>query len=518
MQGRPTDPLIAHDDTLPPAADGETIAAIDMGSNSFHMVVAQVVHNEVRPLEKLGEKVQLGAGLTEDKRLDEASQHRALACLQRFRQRIAGMPARNVQIVGTNALREANNANAFIQRAEQVIGYPISVISGLEEARLIYLGVSHTLADDTGNRLVIDIGGGSTEFIIGERFETKALESLHMGCVSFRDRYFPDGRITPQNFARAVLEASREVLGIRNRFRQLQWRHAVGSSGSVKAVEQALITTGLATRGIQAEALRKLRDMVITAGKVSALSKLGVRKDRQSIFPAGLAILVAAFEVLGIDEMEFCDGALREGLLYDMIGRNQHEDVRERTINALRERFRVDKEQADQVERTAIKLWQQVAHEWALLDEESELLLRWAAQLHEAGLFIAHNQYHKHGAYLLEFSDMAGFSWQTQRLLALLVRSHRRKLSEESFAGTPPERTLEFKRLTVLLRLAVVLHHARRVTLPDTLQVSCTAQSLRLAFGEQWLSRHPLSVADLEAERSYLAKIGFQLEFGDLPD
>ncbi len=496
--------------------DGALIAAIDMGSNSFHMVVAKIIHNEIRPLEKLGEKVQLGAGLDDNSTLDEASQQRAIACLERFRQRLQGMPQDCVQIVGTNALREARNSDSFLRRAEQTIGYPISVISGHEEARLIYLGVSHSLADDTGNRLVIDIGGGSTEFIIGERFETKALDSLHMGCVSYRERYFADGKVTAQNFSRAVLEASREVLGIRNRFRGLGWQHAVGSSGSVKAVETALVEMGLCSRGITFENLRKLREAVIGVGKVSLLGKLGVRKDRVSIFPAGLAILCAAFEVLGITEMDFCDGALREGLLYDMVGRNRHEDVRERTINSMLERYRVDREQAANVEATAVSLWRQVAPAWQLEAEAKELLLRWAAQLHEIGLSIAHNQYHRHGAYLLEHSDMAGFSRQAQQELATLVRCHRRKITDDLFTALPVEKVPLLKRLVVLLRLAVVLHHARTVVLPETIQLAVQEQALRLRFGDQWLSRHPLSVADLEAEKGFLTKLGFSLDFQDL--
>lgn len=487
-----------------------------MGSNSFHMVVARIIHNEIRPLEKLGEKVQLGAGLDANNFLDEASQQRAIACLERFRQRIQGMPQDCVQIVGTNALREARNTNSFLMKAEKTIGYPISVISGHEEARLIYLGVSHSLADDTGNRLVIDIGGGSTEFIIGERFETKALDSLHMGCVSFRDQFFADGKVNSQNFSRAVLEASREILGIRNRFKSLQWQHAVGSSGSVKAVELALTGAQLSSRGITFANLKKLREMVVATGKVSLLSKLGVRKDRVSIFPAGLAILYAAFEVLGIDEMDFCDGALREGLLYDMVGRNQHEDVRERTINSMLERYRVDREQATSIENTVITLWKQVAFAWNIEAEACELQLRWAARLHEIGLSIAHNQYHKHGAYLLEHSDMAGYSKQAQLELAILVRCHRRKLSDDLFSSLLPDKIPQIKRLAVLLRLAVVLHHARNVMLPDKLLLTVNEHNLRLRLGDQWLTRHPLSVADLEAEKGYLSKFGFSLDFQDI--
>ncbi|WP_206617991.1 exopolyphosphatase [Hahella sp. KA22] len=501
------------DAVSPAPSSPELIAAIDMGSNSFHMVVAQLVHNEIRPLEKLGEKVQLAAGLDARNFLDEASQHRALACLERFAQRISGMPRGAVQIVGTNALRVAKNARAFIRRAEKLIGHPISVISGREEARLIYLGVAHSLSDDADNRLVIDIGGGSTEFIIGQRFETKELESLHMGCVSYRDRFFGDGKITQLQFARAFVEASRELLNIRNRYRSVGWHHCVGSSGSIKAIEQVLTHNQWGMHKITPDGLVKLKDEVVRLGKISQLTKLGVRKDRLSIFPAGLAILMAAFDVLQIEEMEFCDGALREGLLYDMIGRIHHEDVRERTINSLQERYHIDREHAAAVEGTAVALWKQLAEQWKLPNEELTELLRWASRLHEVGLAISHTQFHKHGAYLIRYSDLAGFSRQTQQSLAMLIRVHRRKILDTVFDEYALEDADPLKQLAVALRLAVVLQHSRNCEVLDSVKVKANKRSLTLIFPKDWLQSRPLTSADLEAEKGLLTKFGIDMEF-----
>lgn len=489
----------------------ELLAAIDMGSNSFHMVVARLVHGEIRTLEKMGEKVQLGAGLDDQNRLTEDAQERALACLSRFAQRLSGMPASGVQIVGTNALRVARNAHEFIHRAEEVLGFPVEIIAGREEARLIYLGVSHTLSDDAGRRLVIDIGGGSTEFIIGERFEAQELESLHMGCVSFRNRYFEDGRITRRQMDRAVTHAGQELLHIRNRYRRLGWSSAVGSSGSIKAISNALAALKITNGTLTYPAMKELRKRLVDMGHIDRLSELGVRTERHSIFPAGFAILMAAFESLGIEEMSYADGALREGLLYDIVGRIQHEDVRERTIQALQERYHVDQDHGRAVEETAIAAWQQVAEPWGIDTPMDEDVLRWACRLHEIGLTISHSQYHKHGAYLLRYSDLPGFTQQFQQDLATLVRGHRRKFASTVFEGTDPGDYARLRYLCLLIRLAVLIQHSRNQEPPPEFRLTAEPERLTLTFPDGWLQDRPLTLADLENERDYLAKQSLEL-------
>lgn len=496
-----------------PAASPEMLAAIDMGSNSFHMVVARVVHGEIRTVEKMGEKVQLGAGLDQKNRLTDEARQRGLDCLKRFAQRLEGMPPQAVQIVGTNALRVARNAPDFIAEAEKVLGYPVEIIAGREEARLIYLGVSHTLSDDEGKRLVIDIGGGSTEFIIGERFEPEELESLHMGCVSFRNRYFPDGRISKRQMDRAITHAEQELLNIRQHYRSVGWKSAVGSSGSIKAIANVLAQLKLTDGGITREAMEELRKRLVSMGKVDKLDDLGVRTERQSIFPAGFAILLAAFRSLEIEEMTFADGALREGLLYDIIGRICHEDVRERTITALQKRYHVDQAHGAAVEETAIAAWDQVADQWGLRTDADEDVLRWACRLHEIGLTISHSQYHKHGAYLLRYSDLPGFSQQFQKDLATLVRGHRRKFSQAVFEDIDDaDDKPRLRYLCVLVRLAVLIQHPRNQEAPPDFTLHGADNHLVVEFPPGWLENRPLTLADLKNERDYLTKQDFTLD------
>lgn len=493
------------------ATEPDVVAAIDMGSNSFHMVVARLVHGEIRTLEKMGEKVQLGAGLDADNNLTEEAQQRALDCLSRFAQRLGEMPQSAVQIVGTNALRVARNASEFIRRAEEVLGHPVEIIAGREEARLIYLGVSHTLSDDQGRRLVIDIGGGSTEFIIGERFEAQELESLHMGCVSFRNRYFADGRITRRQLDSAITHANQELLHIRKRYRRLGWSNAVGSSGSIKAISNVMAALKISDGTLTYDGMKELRQHMLELGHVDRLSELGVRTERLNIFPAGFAILMGAFESLEIDSMRYADGALREGLLYDIAGRIQHEDVRERTIHALQERYHVDQSHGRAVEETAIAAWRQVADAWGIGSANDEDTLRWACRLHEIGLTISHSQYHKHGAYLLCYSDLPGFSQQFQRDLATLVRGHRRKFSAAVFEDSDPADYQRLRNLCVLMRLAVLLQHARNQEPSPEFRLTAKGDTLNLTFPEHWLDSHPLTLADLNNEQEYLTKQGITL-------
>ncbi|SHK04474.1 exopolyphosphatase / guanosine-5'-triphosphate,3'-diphosphate pyrophosphatase [Marinobacter antarcticus] len=493
-------------------ASPDTLAAIDMGSNSFHMVVARLVHGEIRTMEKMGEKVQLGDGLDSKNCLTEEAQERGLECLRRFAQRLNGTPPESVQIVGTNALRVARNANQFMARAEEVLGYPVEVIAGREEARLIYLGVSHTLSDDVGRRLVIDIGGGSTELIIGQRFEPQELESLHMGCVSFRNRYFPDGRITRKQMDNAITHAEQELLSIRKRFRSVGWQSAVGASGSIKAISIVLATLKITDGTITFSAMEELRRRLVDMGSVEKLGDLGLRPDRQNIFPAGFAILMGAFRSLSIQDMTFADGALREGLLYGIAGRIQHEDVRERSISALQERYHVDQSQGAAVEATAVAAWEQMARTWSLDTVHDEEVLRWACQLHEIGLTISHSQYHKHGAYLLRYSDMAGFTQQAQLELAVLVRGHRRKFATSIFDGIDSSDRERLRHLCILVRLAVLIQHSRNLEPPPAFTLQPREKGLLLTFPDGWFNDRPLTLADLRNEQDYLAKQNFVLE------
>ena len=494
-----------------PAEIPSLIAAIDLGSNSFHMVVAKVDHGEIRILERLGDKVQLAAGLDEERNLSEESMLRGLECLRRFAQMIAGLPEGAVRIVGTNALREAHNRAEFIRRAEEILGHPVEVISGREEARLIYLGVSHTLPDTPGRRLVADIGGGSTEFIIGQRFESQLRESLQMGCVSYTQRYFRDGKVTPARYAQAYTAARLELMGIEYSLRRLGWQEAVGASGTIRAVGLAIQAAGLGNGEINPEGLAWLKRKLFKLGDVEKLDLDGIKPDRRPIFPAGLAITEAIFEALDLTRMTHSEGALREGVLYDLLGRHHHEDVRERTLSALMERCHVDLEQAARVEAKALAALEQVATSWGLDDDWHRDLLLWGARVHEIGMDIAHYHYHKHGAYLIEHSDLAGFSRQDQLMLALLVRGHRRNIPKDRFAEFGEE-GVKLLRLCVLLRFAILFHHIRGTSAMPRVKLSASNNTLEVRFPEGWLEANPLTQADFEQEAGWLKRIEFELK------
>jgi exopolyphosphatase/guanosine-5'-triphosphate,3'-diphosphate pyrophosphatase len=494
-----------------PLPDGSLLAAIDLGSNSFHLIIVKIEHGEVRPVEILAEKVQLGAGL-EDGELNQDAIVRGLDCLARFSQLLQRIEPERIRAVGTNALRRARNRSAFTEPARRILGTPVEVIYGREEARLVYLGVAHTLADDTRARLVVDIGGGSTEFIIGERFEPKRLESLQMGCVSYSTEFFADGKISKGNFGRAYDRARVEVSHIRKQFRSRHFEECVGSSGTLNAIDLVLTTNGWSTDGITREGLEKLRKQLFKFGRFDAISLEGLNENRRNVIAAGLAITCALFDVLEIDHMRTSKGALREGVIYDLLGRLQHEDVRERSINAMMQRYAVDTETAMTVARRAKLLFQATRGDWNLNREDGELLDR-AARTHEIGMAISHKHYHHHGAYLLRNSDMPGFSQQEQEELAILVSGHRGKLKDimHLFDACSESDRIRLQRLVALLRLANLLKYVEQLEqLPD-FTIKASPKRLKLDFPDEWLDQHPLTERELSQERSALGKLGIKL-------
>ncbi|TXJ03503.1 MAG: exopolyphosphatase, partial [Acinetobacter sp.] len=441
--------------------DEELLAAIDMGSNSFHLAIARVDHGEVKKVASMSEKVQLAAGLDENKNLTEAAQQRGLACLARFVGRLSSVQPNRLRIVATNALRQAKNGHEFIQKAAEILPKPIEIIAGREEARLIYLGVSHSMANG-GRRLVIDIGGGSTEFIIGEQFEPIHTESLQMGCVAYSKAYFADGEISAKAFDKAVVAARKEMSGIANTYKTAGWDTVVGSSGTIKACRQIVVNLGLSDEqeNLTRDGLQKLKDRLLKFKHISELDFEGLREDRRAVLPAGLAILYAIFEVMALDKLAYSDGALREGVMYDLLGRFKHEDVRDRSVQALMGRYNADPKQAERVVKTAQHLFDGVARALQLNTEDSDLLRR-AAYLHEIGLAISHGGYHRHGAYLLQHSDIPGFSQIDQNHLSHLVAHHRRKLRADAKNDVLKVGGSHLSYLCLLLRLAVLLNHSR---------------------------------------------------------
>ena len=481
--------------------DEELLAAIDMGSNSFHLAIARVDHGEVKKVASMSEKVQLAAGLDENKNLTEAAQQRGLACLARFVGRLSSVQSNRLRIVATNALRQAKNGHEFIQKAAEILPKPIEIIAGREEARLIYLGVSHTMAN-SGRRLVIDIGGGSTELIIGEEFEPIHTESLQMGCVAYSKAYFSEGDITPKDFEKAVVAARKELSGIANTYKAEGWDTVVGSSGTIKACRQIIVNMGWSDdkENLTREGLEKLKDKLLKYKHVSEMEFDGLKEDRRAVLPAGLAILYAIFEVLNIDKLVYSDGALREGVMYDLLGRFQHEDIRDRSVQAMMGRYSADHKQAQRVVDTAQHLFDTVAEKLDLNSDDRDLLRR-AAYLHEIGLAISHGGYHRHSAYLLQHSDIAGFSQIDQNYLSHLVAHHRRKLRHDVKIDVLKVGGQKLVYLSLLLRLAVLLNHSRSDEMLPAIELSVLdAQQWQLSVSgdaKQW----PLLVADLHDEQ-----------------
>ena len=482
--------------------DEELLAAIDMGSNSFHLAIARVDHGEVKKVASMSEKVQLAAGLDENKNLTEAAQQRGLACLSRFVGRLGSVQPNRLRIVATNALRQAKNGHEFIQKAAEILPKHIEIIAGREEARLIYLGVSHTMVN-SGRRLVIDIGGGSTELIIGEEFEPIHTESLQMGCVAFTKAFFVDGEINQKSFDKAVVAARKELSGIANTYKEAGWDTVVGSSGTIKACRQITVNMGWSNEKeeLTRDGLDKLKEKLLKYKHVAEMEFDGLKEDRRAVLPAGIAILYAIFDVLELDKLVYSDGALREGVMYDLLGRFQHEDIRDRSVQALMGRYNADPKQAERVVNMAQHLIDGVADSLKLTTEDSDLLRR-AAYLHEIGLAISHAGYHRHGAYLLQHSDIAGFSQIDQNHLSHLVAHHRRKLRSDARVDVMKVGGNKLVYLCLLLRLAVLLNHSRSDQMLPAIELTVgNAQQWQLSVSgnaAQW----PLLVADLHDEQA----------------
>ncbi len=483
----------------------ETVAAVDLGSNSFRLQVGRVVDDQIYPLDSMKEPVRLASGLTADKRLDAQAQARALDGLRRFGERLRGLDGGAVRAVATNTLRVAKNALEFLPLAEEALGFPIEIIAGREEARLIYIGASHSLPSAAHKRLVVDIGGGSTEFIIGKRHEPQLMESLYMGCVSYTQRFFPDRRVDRKRLREAQVAAAKEIELIAHDYQRLGWREAVGSSGTARAIADVLELNNLnpnGESGITRLGLDRLCALLVKAGSAEALNLPGISRDRQPVFVGGTAIMSAIFEELDLERMTYADGALRLGVLYDLLGRFHHHDMRDSTVEQFRRRYQVDREQVERVETTALSALTQLSEgEPAEADVQ---FLTWACRLHEIGISVAHNGYHKHGAYILTYADMPGFSKKDQARLALLVLGHRGKL--DKLGGLPAVDSAW--RLVFCLRLAVLLHRTRDDRPLPAWRVRPGNNGFRVELPADWLAANPWTTAALGEEAAIWRQTG----------
>lgn len=489
----------------------ELVAAVDLGSNSFHMIVCSVHKGQLKTLDRLREMVRLASGLNDKKILDEPTQQRALACLERFGQRIQNFPEGNVRIVGTNTLRTAKNSRQFLQKAERAIGYPIHIISGIEEARLIYQGVAHSLQSNANRRLVMDIGGGSTEYIIGTNSDPAQKESLRMGCVTVSNQFFTDGAISSRRFKQAQIFVNQQLNTYRNLFNHNRWDEAIGASGSIRSIRKVLLATEWSKGGITLAGLEKLKQHVLNCKHVSELDLPELDQERLPVFMGGLVILYTTFKTLDIDKMSVSDGALREGLIYDYLGRMFNNDVRSDTAQLLAEHYHTDTQQTERIQATIATILKQVS---PFLGAQSRIMhqyLNWAAELHEIGRNIAHSQYHKHGAYIIKHGDLAGFSQQDQNLLSTLVQAHRRKIPLKTIKQLPPPWNKLAIYMVIILRIAVILQRNRSNSDIPEFTITLAPKTIDIEFPEHWLDNAPLTQADLKLEEAYLAKAKFSL-------
>lgn len=489
------------------------VAAIDLGSNSFHMVVAKVVDQDLQLVSRHKQRVRLASGLDEHGNLDDAAMERGLECLAMFAERLQGFEVDNVRIAATHTLRIAANAHVFLQKARDVLSFPIEVIPGEEEARLIYAGVAHTQTE-SNSKLVVDIGGGSTELIIGKAFEPVLLNSTQMGCVSYTNKYFANGKLSSKNFTKAILSARQRLEALTPRYKKKGWEVSLGSSGTIKAIKEVLVGIGYEDGIINNKRLYKLIDKLCEFDSIDDIALQGLTPERKPVFAAGVAILTAIFESLKIKEMHFSSGALREGLLYEMEERFERSDIRMRTAENLAKKHFVDLEHAARVRGQAHEFLNQV-HESLGLKKKSELfsLLEWSALLHEVGLSISYQAFHRHSSYILNHTNMPGFNSEQQLVLATLTRFQRKALKLQEL----PEFTLFKKKHIVgligILRLAIIVNGQRNEELLP-LELSIDDETWTLTSTQSdWLEQNKLLQADLQTEQIYWESAGWNLVF-----
>ena len=491
----------------------DMLATVDLGSNSFRLQICHHQNGQLKVVDSIKEMVRFAAGLDEHKRLDEASQQRALDCLARFGERLRGLAPQQVRAVATNTFRVAKNIGAFMPRAEAALGFPIDIIAGREEARLIYTGVVHTLPPNGERMLVVDIGGGSTEFVIGRALQPSITESLNLGCVTYSMRFFPKGKIDAKTFQAAVNQARAEIQRIGSNLKHTGWDFAVGTSGSARSIRDVIeAANGNGDDGITLAHMQAIAHKIIAAGSTKKAKLNGLKPDRLEVFSGSLAVMIGVFTELGIRTMQVTDAALRDGVFYDMIGRRLDDDMRNQTVAEFQNRYHVDKTQAAQVAQLADMCLMDLARQYP--DAEVAVwrqYVRWAAMLHEIGLSIAHTGYHKHAAYILDQADMPGFSRKEQHILSTLVLGHRGDLRKMSDFVNEPMLWLAI----LALRLAALFYRARQpLALPllSSLQYLARQKQFVLTLEQSWLDDNPLTASALAQESALWQKIGQRLQ------
>lgn len=492
-----------------PGKQEELYAAIDLGSNSFHLLVVRVTAGSVQIIGKVKQKVRLAAGLDDQMVLDELSMERGWKCLETFAERLQDIPRSNIKAVATATLRIAKNAEVFIEKAENILQQKLEVISGEEEARQIYLGVAYTSANQ-GNSLVIDIGGASTEIIVGNDMQPMHLVSLDMGCVTYMERYFKGGVINAENFANAKAAAKALLEPVAGDFTSFTWQQCLGASGTPQAIIEILVTQDISD-AIRHAYLENLQQQCIDCGSIDNLDIEGLTDARRVIFPSGLAILTALFECLHIDNMNIAGGALREGLIYGMLDTESNGDRGSDGIKSAMQRFHIDITHATVVRNTAMSLCQQVCDQLGGCNFDTRTVIESAALLHETGLHIEYKKYHEHGAYILKHYNLPGLTSLQKKAIIDLVLTHRQDFDPSVFASYHDEVRDQLINMARVLRLSTVLCIRRKDNLLPDISLTVEDQHWILNFPDGWLKAHPLIDAELANEAWLQHKAGWKL-------
>jgi exopolyphosphatase/guanosine-5'-triphosphate,3'-diphosphate pyrophosphatase len=487
-------------------------AAIDLGSNSFHMLIVREVNGSVQTLAKIKRKVRLAAGLDQHNSLSIEAMQRGWDCLALFAERLQDIPTSQIRIVGTATLRTATNIDQFLTRANTILGHDIQVISGEEEAATIYQGVSHT-SGGQGRRLVVDIGGASTELIIGHGFDAEALTSLNMGCVTWLERHFNDRQLNAHNFRQAIDAAKQSLSPILARYQQLGWETCVGASGTVQALQEIMLAQGM-DEVITLDKLYRLQKQAMLADALEELEIEGLTLERALVFPSGLSILIAIFELLDIDTMTLAGGALREGMVYGMLSQLHQQDIIARTLTSVQRRYQLDTQYAKQVSTCADKLLSQCEPDF-LAEPAAKVLLEAACQLHELGVTLDYKKAGVHNAYLIANLDLPGFTKAQQHVLAEVLKRYKDVLTPLDTQHAISQHSAE--RVLRLLRIAVLLTHRRDAAVQPDYRVQSHGDDISLSINAQWLENNPLTRAELEIESDRQSNLGWTLTINSRP-
>jgi exopolyphosphatase/guanosine-5'-triphosphate,3'-diphosphate pyrophosphatase len=473
-------------------------AAIDLGSNSFRLHIGKHDGEAIRVLKSAREPIRLAAGIDARGNLSEAAMASALACLRNFQAVLAGYRLDAVRVVATSALRTAGNSAAFLPAAEQAIGYPIEIISGEEEGRLIYMGVAAALAEPAERRLVIDIGGGSTELILGRGPDILRVESFSIGTVRQSLSFFPGGRIDARAYDAAILSARSHFEDAAPPYQRPNWHVAYGSSGTVRTIADIIERNKLGDGRLSPAGLEALKQRFIALGDVASIDIPGLRPDRAGTVIGGLAILIAIVQELGIEQVVAVEAGLRMGVMWDLYLRSMQRDRREQSVLELAVKFHVDQARAARVAQQAASLYTQLKP----VTDSHVRPLQWSALLHEMGMVVSQTGYHKHAAYMIENADLPGFTAREQKLMARLMLAQKGNLRKvaESLADA------DFTKAVLALRMAILLMHARMEAGPADLKLKMKNR-IELEVRRDWLASHPTLAYWIEKEQQWWEEV-----------